>query len=137
VASGSGRRRRAAHQGNGPGGLPGWLGVVIYPAAAPLFVLVYGVFFFGVPFLTGAAPSTTAYIPYAFVSGPVALVPPLTGASGHAALATILGGTYGLYLVYTVLFRWTAGGGAVGLLTVLIALHALCTAVFLYTAGAS
>ena len=115
-----------------------WLALLLYPALAPLFILIYGVIFFGVPFLTDAPAKAPAYVPFAFVSGPVAFVPLLLDdAPDRLMLAVLLGGTYALYLAYGLAFRraWFRGGGAMRVLSLIVVVHVITTFLFVYVSA--
>ncbi len=106
--------------------------LVALPLLAPVFVLAYGVLFLSTP------ASTNAYIPYALVTGPIALVVGiyLLDMKTKLVFGVLLAGTYALYLVYAVVVRAIANrGGNVGTFLMWIAvLHAACGMVFMYLA---
>ena len=103
--------------------------LVLLPLLPPLFVLAYGVLFLSTP-----PASTNTYIPYALVTGPVALVGFFLLGLKTKLIWVILAGTYLLYLAYGLLLRWWGErGSSVGaLLTLISVLHAACGMFFMY-----
>jgi hypothetical protein len=130
-------RRRAFERVPATAGRAWWVGVLLYPALAPLFVLVYGALFFGVPYLTDTPLRAAAYVPFALVSGPISLLPLALNAPDRLVLGLILGGTYGLYVIYALAFRRSqqVGDGPLRVLSVIIVLHVVSTFVFVYFSG--
>lgn len=104
--------------------------VLALPLLAPLFVLAYGVVFLSAP------ASTNAYIPYALVTGPIALAGFFLLGMKSSLLWVLLAGTYAQYLVYGISARGISRrGGSVGsLLTWIAVLHAACGMTFMYLA---
>jgi hypothetical protein len=104
--------------------------VLALPLLAPLFVLAYGALFLSSP------ASTNAYIPYALVTGPIALVGFFLLGMQSSLLWVLLAGTYALYLVYGIAVRAISRrGGSVGSFLMLIGvLHAACGMAFMYLA---